>query len=81
LFEQACWSSIHRLGNSIIVCVILSGVLFVVRALAALAGARWPMAALVGYLSYAIDSSLLTAALMLLTILPSAVFANGCLRS
>ena len=62
-----------------IACVILSGVLFVVRALAALAGARWPMATPVRYLSYAIDSALLTAALMLLTILPSAVFANGWL--
>lgn len=62
-----------------IACVILSGALFVLRALAALAGARWPMAAPTRFLSYAIDTALLTAALMLLTILPSAVFANGWL--
>lgn len=62
-----------------IVCVILSGLLFAVRALAAIAGARWPMTAPMRYLSYAIDSVLLTSALMLLTILPSAIFANGWL--
>ena len=62
-----------------IACVILSGLLFVTRALFAIAGARWPMAAPLRYLSYAIDSALLTAALMLLTILPSAVFSNGWL--
>ena len=62
-----------------IACVILSGLLFAVRALAAVFGARWPMAAPVRYLSYAIDSTLLTAALILLTILPSAVFSNGWL--
>ena len=62
-----------------IACVILSGLLFAVRALAAIAGARWPMAAPLRYLSYAIDSALLTAALMLLTILPGAVFSNGWL--
>ena len=62
-----------------IACVILSGLLFVTRALFAIAGARWPMAAPIRYLSYALDSALLTAALMLLTILPSAVFSNGWL--
>ena len=62
-----------------IACVILSGLLFAVRALFSIAGARWPMAAPLRYLSYAIDSALLTAALMLLTILPSGVFSNGWL--
>lgn len=62
-----------------IACAVLSGLLFAVRALAAMAGARWPLAAPVRYFSYAIDSSLLTGALMLLTILPSAVFSNGWL--
>ena len=62
-----------------IACVILSGLLFATRAVAAISGARWPMAAPLRYLSYAIDSALLTAALMLLTILPSAVFSNGWL--
>lgn len=62
-----------------IACVILSGLLFAVRALATVLGARWPMIAPMRYLSYAIDSVLLTSALMLLTVLPSAVFANGWL--
>ena len=37
------------------------------------------MAAPLRYLSYGIDTVLLTAALMLLTILPGAMFANGWL--
>ncbi len=45
----------------------------------ALGGARWPRALPVKWLSYAIDTSLLTAAMMLLTILPWAMFANGWL--
>ena len=56
-----------------------SGALFAVRSLAALAGMRWPRAAPVRYLSYTIDSALLTAAMMLLTILPGAMYANGWL--
>ena len=39
------------------------------------------MAAPVRYLSYGIDTVLLTAALMLLTILPGAMFANGWLTT
>ena len=39
------------------------------------------MAAPVRYLSYTIDTVLLTAALMLLTILPGAMFANGWLTT
>ena len=49
---------------------LLSGALFAVRGGFALAGARWPQALPVKWLSYAVDTSLLTAALMLLTILP-----------
>jgi uncharacterized membrane protein SirB2 len=41
-----------------------------------LAGARWPQAFVVRYLSYTIDTVLLTAALMLVAILPAAMFAN-----
>jgi len=37
---------------------------------------RWPRAAPVRYLGYAIDTTLLTAALMLVTMLPAAMFAN-----
>lgn len=59
-----------------ILTVILSGSLFALRGIGVLAGARWPRAAPLRYLSYGIDTTLLTAALMLLTILPGAVFAN-----
>lgn len=59
-----------------ILAISLSGGLFALRGLGVLAGARWPQAALVRYLSYTIDTVLLTAALMLVTILPSAMFAN-----
>ena len=59
--------------------VLLSGSLFAVRGAFALAGARWPQALPVKWLSYAIDTALLTAAMMLLTILPAGMFANGWL--
>jgi len=49
--------------------VIASGLLFALRGAAVLAGARWAMAAPLRYLSYTIDTALLTAALMLLTVL------------
>ena len=58
---------------------LLSGSLFALRGGFSLAGARWPNAAVVRYSSYAIDTALLTAALMLATILPGAMFANGWL--
>lgn len=62
-----------------IMVALLSGALFAVRGAFALAGARWPQALPVKWLSYAIDTALLTAALMLLTILPWGLFANGWL--
>ena len=55
--------------------VITSGLLFAVRGAAVLAGARWAMAAPLRYLSYTIDTTLLTAALMLLTTLKLNPFA------
>ncbi|TWT23318.1 hypothetical protein FQY83_01315 [Luteimonas marina] len=58
---------------------LLSGSLFALRGALLLAGARWPGAAPVRYLSYTIDTALLTAAMMLLTILPGALYANGWL--
>lgn len=64
-----------------VAAVVVSGLLFVLRGGAVLAGARWGMAAPVRYLSYAIDATLLTAALMLLTLLPTALFANGWLAA
>lgn len=60
--------------------VMASGLLFALRGLLVQAGRPgWAMAAPVRYASYAIDTTLLTAALMLLTILPGAMFANGWL--
>jgi uncharacterized membrane protein SirB2 len=56
-----------------------SGAFFALRAIALLVGMHWPRLATVRYLSYGIDTILLTAALMLAAILPSAMFANGWL--
>ena len=56
--------------------VIASVMLFAGRGGLVLAGSRWGMVAPVRYLSYSIDTALLTSALMLLTILPGAMFAN-----
>ena len=64
------------------VCAVsLSGGLFTLRGGAALAGASWPYAALPRYASYTIDTVLLSAALMLATILPSGFFANHWLTA
>ncbi len=62
-----------------IVSVLASGGLFAVRGLLLLNGRAWAMSAPMRYLSYSIDTVLLTAALMLATLLPSGVFANGWL--
>ena len=58
---------------------VASGMLFALRGAFALAGAGWPRALPLRWLSWSIDTALLTAALMLLTILPWAMFANGWL--
>ena len=52
-----------------IAAVLASGGLFALRGALVLAGVRWAMAAPLRYLSYTIDTVLLTAALMLLTAL------------
>jgi uncharacterized membrane protein SirB2 len=62
-----------------VAAVLASGAIFLLRGLAVQGNARWPMAAPVRYLSYSVDTVLLTAALMLLTILPGTVYANGWL--
>lgn len=62
-----------------VAAVLLSGGLFLLRGLAVQAGIRWGMATPVRFLSYGIDIVLLSAALMLVAVLPSAVFANGWL--
>ena len=62
-----------------IIAVICSGSLFFVRGLMLLNNMKVAMAGPVRYLSYSIDTVLLTAALMLATMLPSSIFANGWL--
>jgi uncharacterized membrane protein SirB2 len=62
-----------------VAAVLMSGALFTLRGLALHAGARWPMAAPLRYLSYTIDTVLLTAALMLATILHQYPFVHGWL--
>lgn len=62
-----------------IAAVLTSGALFALRGAAMLAGARWYMAAPLRYLSYTVDTVLLTAALMLATILHQYPFVHGWL--
>ena len=65
-----------------VAAVFASGGLFLLRGLLLQAGQqRVAMAAPVRWLSYGIDTMLLTAALMLLTILPHAIYANGWLTA
>jgi uncharacterized membrane protein SirB2 len=59
--------------------VLASGALFLIRGLAVNLGARWAMAAPLRYLSYTIDTVLLTAALMLATIIHQYPFVHGWL--
>lgn len=64
-----------------IAAVIASGTVFFIRGGAQLLGAGWTMAAPLRYLSYTIDTVLLTAALMLATILHQMPFVNGWLTA
>ena len=59
--------------------IALSLLLFTARWLGVLARAHWPMKRPVRIASVAIDTVLLTGAMMLLTILPWAMFGNGWL--
>jgi uncharacterized membrane protein SirB2 len=63
-----------------VAAVLCSGALFALRGLLVQLGAgRFALAWPVRFTSYGIDTVLLTAALMLFTLLPHAVFANGWL--
>jgi len=65
-----------------IACVLASGSLFALRGwLVQLGHAGAAQATPLRLLSYGIDTTLLTAALMLLTLLPGAMFANGWLTT
>lgn len=65
------------------ICAVLaSGGLFLLRGALVQAGRPdWALAAPPRYLSYAVDTTLLTAAMMLVTVLPSAVWSNGWLAA
>lgn len=62
-----------------VVSVLSSGTLFFVRAAGVQLGQRWPMVAPLRYLSYSIDTVLLTSALMLMTVLHQFPFVNSWL--
>jgi uncharacterized membrane protein SirB2 len=62
-----------------VAAVLASGGLFALRGVAMLSGARWFMAAPLRYLSYTIDTVLLTAALMLATVLQQYPFVHAWL--
>ena len=64
-----------------IAAVIASGSLFALRGAAVQFGAKWAMAAPLRYLSYSIDTVLLTAALMLAKILHQLPFVQGWLTA
>jgi uncharacterized membrane protein SirB2 len=64
-----------------IALVLASGGLFAVRGLLLLLGQQWARAAVVRYLSYTIDSALLTAALMLLVVLKLNPFTTAWLAT
>lgn len=59
-----------------VAAVLLSGGLFLLRAMGTLVAHRWPMAAPVRYLSYTVDTVLLTAALMLMSVLKQYPFVH-----
>ena len=62
-----------------IAAVFVSGGLFLLRGLLHFAGVRWAMAWPVAYLTYTVDTILLTAALMLMTIVQQYPFVHGWL--
>ena len=59
--------------------VTASGTLFFLRGAGLLSGGSWPLSLPVRLLSYAIDTTLLTAALMLMTIVQQYPFVDGWL--
>lgn len=70
-----------HLRHAHIALALGSGALFALRGAASLAGMQWPHRLAVRRTSWAIDTGLLTAALLLVAILPGAVFANGWLAA
>jgi uncharacterized membrane protein SirB2 len=67
----------QEIRNVHIGAVLASGALFLLRGLGVnVSNAGWPMWAAVRYLSYAVDTTLLTAALMLMTIVHQYPFVH-----
>ena len=64
-----------------IAAVFTSGLLFLLRGAALHAGQTWAMAAPLRYLTYTVDTVLLTAALMLATVLHQYPFVHGWLTT
>ena len=64
-----------------IAAVVASGSLFALRGAGALWGARWPMWAPLRYLTYTVDTTLLTAALMLAALLHQYPFVHAWLTA
>lgn len=62
-----------------VAAVFASGSLFLLRGIALFAGARWALAAPLQFLSYTIDTVLLTAALMLMTVVQQYPFVHAWL--
>jgi uncharacterized membrane protein SirB2 len=71
LYPQIKWVHVAAVSSS--------GVLFMLRGMALHLGARWAMSAPLRYLSYSIDIVLLTAALMLATLLQQYPFVHAWL--
>jgi uncharacterized membrane protein SirB2 len=64
-----------------IAAVITSGMLFALRGAGVMVGAGWPMWAPLRYLTYTVDTVLLTAALMLATMLHQYPFVHAWLTA
>ncbi len=62
-----------------VTAAIASGALFLLRGALVNMGNSWGMITPIRYLSYTIDIVLLTAALLLVAILPAALYSNGWL--
>jgi uncharacterized membrane protein SirB2 len=64
-----------------VTAVLLSGGLFLLRGVGVQLGQRWPMAPAVRYTSYAIDTVLLTAAVLLVVVLRQYPFVHSWLTA
>lgn len=68
-----------QIRNLHVAMVMASGLLFALRGTASLLGFGWPLSRPARAMSYVVDTTLFTAAMLLLWILPWGIFANGWL--